>query len=244
MSNTPDRLAHANARYVFFRSRSTLVVAFLLILVLGIFAINADGQVFVSIGTSLIAGATISLLTLWIDQIRNAEQTRMAELIDSGLHTAFERRNLSEYETLVPDADAIDVAGYTLKSFSEQNIHHLTSRASKRKPISVRVLLVDPSTEAARAMEKAEDLPAGTYERLCEALHQRLGTIDGVEIRLLGRPLSMMIYRIDKFIYTGPFPASGRSSTAFTLKLEDPGWLYEHQKREFDSLWNEAYPKH
>ncbi len=213
---------------------------FALLFVIGLFAINSEGRVWISIGTSLIAGAIISLLTLWIDQIRNAEQIRMAELIDSGLHTAFERRNLPEYELLVPKADAIDVAGYTLKSFSEQNEHHLQYRASKGKPITVRILLVDPLTEAAKVMEAAEGMNPGTYKGLCDSVISRLGHIEGVKIRFLGRPLSMMIYRIDKFLYTGPFPASGKSSVAFTLKLEDPGWLYEHQTKEFDALWSEA----
>ena len=203
---------------------------------------NSDEQVWNSIGTSLIAGSIIPLLTLWIDQIRNAEQIRMAELIGSGLHTAFERRNLPEYETLVPKADAIDVAGYTLKSFSEQNDHHLRARADQGKPINVRILLVDPSTEAAAVMEQSEGLEPGTYRSLCDSVVKRLGDIEGVKIRFLGRPLSMMIYRIDKFVYTGPFPASGKSGTAFTLKLEESGWLEERQIKEFDELWGEAKP--
>lgn len=210
---------------------------------MGIVAINSNSQVWISLGTSLVAGATIALLTLWIDQLRNAEQVRMAELIDSGLHSAFERRNLAEYESLVPEADAIDVAGYTLKSFTEQNETHLRTRAERGKPITVRVLLVDPSTEAAKVMESSEGMQPKTYESLCKSVVTRLGDIEGVEIRFLARPLSMMIYRIDKFVYTGPFPASGKSSTAFTLKLEEPGWLYEHQLKEFNELWDEAYTK-
>ena len=194
----------------------------------------------VSIGTSLIAGAFLSILTLWIDQIRNAEQIRMAALIKTGLHTAHKRRNLPEYDSLVAVAKSIDVAGYTLKSFSEQNEDHFRSRVKSGNPIVVRILLVDPTTEAARAMEESEGLKPGTYSSLCESVTRKLGNIDGVSIRLLSSPLSMMVYRVDNFLYTGPFPTSGKSSTAFTLKIEKGGWLFDHQAKEFEGLWNKA----
>ncbi len=208
----------------------------------GIACTSFGGVVLLSIGTSLIASALISFTTLAIDQIRSGEQIRATDLAKAGLLAVFERRDLSEYDDQVRTASQIDVAGYTLKSFSETNAGVLQERAAVGRPVTVRVLIVDPSCEAARFMEQAEDLPKGAYsDNLCSLL-QRLAGIQGVEIRTVRRNLPMMIYRIDRTLYTGPFPMDGRSRMALTLKLGSGGWLFVRQRAEFDSLWREATP--
>lgn len=193
----------------------------------------------ISIGTSLTASALISIATLMIDQVRNGEQVRMRELIDTGLIAAEKHRNLSEYDTLVANAKVIDVTGYTLKSFSEQNEAHFRKRAETCSPIKVRVLLVHPESEAAKIMEGAENLQPGQYAGSCNAVIKRLSGIDGVTIKLLRQHLSMMVYRIDETLYTGPYPDSGRSATAFTLKVGN-GWLFDQQMEDFEALWKKA----
>lgn len=136
MKTTPDKYAHADAHHLFFRSRTTLVAVFLVFMGLGIILVVIDGPVQLSIGTSLIAGALMSLATLWIDQIRNGESIRMKDLVETGLVAAYTRRNLTEeYDALVANAKVIDITGYTLKSFSEQNEEILRKRAEQRTPL-------------------------------------------------------------------------------------------------------------
>ncbi|EZH77033.1 hypothetical protein AU05_01105 [Ectopseudomonas composti] len=237
---TPDKFALADARRLFFRSRTTVAVVFTLFLALGVYLASIDSALTLSIGTSLIAGGVISLATLWIEQIRNGEEIRMKDLIQTGLVAAYRRRNLTEeYDALVKDAKVIDVTGYTLKSFSEQNEEVLRERARKRKPIRVRVLLVDPDSEASRIMEAAENQSAGQYAGSRDALLKALGDIKGVEVRLSKRHLSMMIYRIDNTLFTGPYPASAKSANAFTLRIGQ-GWLFQKQMDDFDALWKAA----
>lgn len=193
-----------------------------------------------SIGTSLIAGGLMSLATLWIEQIRNGEEIRMKDLIQTGLVAAYQRRNLTEeYDALVKDAKVIDVTGYTLKSFSEQNEEIFRARAKTRKPIKVRILLVNPDSEASKIMEAAENQSAGQYAGSRDALLKALGDIRGVEVRLSRRHLSMMVYRIDGTLFTGPYPASAKSANAFTLRIGQ-GWLFEKQMEDFDELWASA----
>ncbi|MWV15196.1 MULTISPECIES: hypothetical protein [Pseudomonadaceae] len=240
MKITPDKFALADARHLFFRSRTTVALVFAFFLVLGIYLATLDNAFALSIGTSLIAGGLMSLATLWIEQIRNGEEIRIKDLIQTGLVAAYPRRNLTEeYDALVADAKVIDVTGYTLKSFSEQNEAVLRARAAKGKPIRVRILLVDPDSEASQIMEAAENQSAGQYLGSRNALLKALGNIEGVEVRLSKRHLSMMVYRIDDTLFTGPYPASAKSATAFTLKL-GKGWLFEKQMEDFDALWQTA----
>lgn len=207
-------------------------------MILGMILVTTDDTLQLSIGTSLIAGALISLATLWIDQIRNGEEVRMRDLVETGLVAAYPRRNLTEeYDALVAGAKVIDVTGYTLRSFSEQNEEMLRKRAKQKKPVKVRILLVDPDTESSKIMQEAENLPIGQYSGSRESLLKSLGDIRGVEVRLSKRHLSMMIYRIDETLFTGPYPASAKSAKAFTLKLRR-GWLFDKQMEDFEALWD------
>ena len=206
----------------------------------GILCVSIGGPIRISIGTSLIATAMVSLATLAIDQIRNSEQVRAADLVKAGLLEAYDRRDLPEYDELVLHAQEIDVAGYTLRSFSETNEQTLRQRAADGNPISVRVLVVDPNCEAASAMEKAERLPPGTYQSVLMGLRTKLEGIAGVQIRTVSHHLPMMIYRIDGTLYTGPFPMDGTSRMALTLRLGLGGWAYQRQRAEFEALWDQA----
>lgn len=206
-------------------------------MVLGIILVLNGSSVQLSIGTSLIAGALMSLATLWIDQIRNGEEIRVRDLVETGLVAAYSRRNLTEeYDALVANAKVIDVTGYTLKSFSEQNEEVLRRRAEQKKPIRVRILLVDPDSESSKIMQLAENQSEGQYSGSRDSLLKSLGNIPDVEVRLCPRHLSMMIYRIDGILFTGPYPASAKSARAFTLKL-GRGWLFDRQMEDFEALW-------
>ncbi|MBB4857158.1 hypothetical protein HNO88_000455 [Novosphingobium chloroacetimidivorans] len=237
---TPERYLKADVLQSIARSRKFLAILFAVLFALGIWLANSDDAVWVSVGTSLLASALLSLATLLIDQVRNGEQVRAADLAKAGMMEVFERRDLPEYDALVRDAEIIDVAGYTLRSFSESNQDIFLRRASEGRAVKVRILLVDPSCEAARVMEASEKTSLGYYRTNVDALLARLGSIEGIEIRYLSRHLSMMIYRIDGVLYTGPFPQHGRSRVALTMKLGKGGWLFERQAEEFDSLWAEA----
>jgi hypothetical protein len=224
---------------MFLRSRTTIAILFAAFLIIGVALLFAPGEIWLAIGTSLVTGAVISLATLLIDQVRNGEQVRMKELMDTGLLAAHKRRNLEEYASLVANAKSIDVAGYTLKSFFEQNESILKERADKKTPIVARLLLVDPECEASKIMQAAERLPVEHYAGSQKALLHGLRDVDGVTVKMINQHLSMMIYRIDSVIYTGPYPHSAKSSTALTLKL-GTGWFYDRQMEEFESLWAKA----
>jgi hypothetical protein len=133
------------------------------------------------------------------------------------------------------------VTGYSLRSFSEQNEQIFRNRANEGKPITARILIVNPKSAASTLMEKAENLSPGQYQAALEALVRKLQQVDGISIRLIDRHLSMMIYRIDEVMYTGPYPHTGGSSIALTFKLGQ-GWIFARQLEDFEALWKEATP--
>jgi len=234
-------LQKADANYVFFRSRRTIAILFGFFVVVGVVLIYFGGTVKIALGTSILAAACVSLATLLIDQIRNGEIVRMKQLIGTGFLAAYKKRNLDEYESSVRKANFIDVAGYTLSGFVTQNYEILQQRALNGSPVKVRVIAVNPQSQAAATMEEEEGFQSGHYASLQEGLRQRLREIEGIEIRVLDRHLSMMLYRIDDVLYTGPYPASSNSSTALTLKV-GRGWVFDRQMADFDALWSKSTP--
>ena len=217
----------------------TLLIIFLIILLLGlgILYFKKGNSVAEGIGGSLIASAIVSLATIWIDYIRSGHQLRADLLLASGLRQAFPERNISDYENYLPSFAEIDVAGYSLGAFIESNEQRMHERAKKGDKFKVRMLLVHPECSSAVILEEGENKPRGTYSRALATIKQKLvGLESHVELRLLNRSLPMMIYRIDRILYTGPYPHIGASRSALTLKVEG-GWLFTRQQAEFDSLW-------
>ncbi len=166
----------------------------------------------------------------------------MTELISTGLVAAYPQRNLGqEYGVLVARAKVIDVTGYTLTAFSEQNKEHFIACVKAKKPIKARILLVDPDSEAAGIMAAAENKEVSQYLASHRTLIKSLSGLKGVHIKITKRHLSMMVYRIDDVLFTGPYPFTGNSTTATTLKV-GRGWLFDRQMEDFDRLWEEAAP--
>lgn len=216
-----------------------MLIIFAIILCVGILVLKycKGDTVAEGIGGSLIASAIVALATIWIDQIRSGEQLRADRLLASGLRQAFPERAIDDYANYLSAFSEIDVSGYTLGAFIESNEVRMHERAKKGDKFKVRMLLVNPECSSAVILEAGESKPPGTYARALATIKQKLhGLEEHVELRLLNRSLPMMVYRIDKVLYTGPYPHIGASRGALTLKVEG-GWLFTRQQEEFDSLW-------
>jgi hypothetical protein len=198
-----------------------------------------QNELFFNLGVSLVSGSLVAIFVFVIQNLKDSRQKQGDDLLKAGIQEAYQNRALNEYDLLVPKANSIDVTGYSLKSFTEQNIDILVDRAKSKKPIQVRVLIVDPKSEASRIMEKAEGDAEGTYQNAYDSLMKKIGHIDGVEIRLLKRPISMMVYRIDNVLFTGYYPFTGRSRNAFTLKIIG-GWIFKELTEDFQQLWKSS----
>lgn len=231
----------ADIRQAIFGSRWTLVFIFTLIFFAGIIILHQckGDSVWEGIGGSLIASAIVSLATIWIDYIRTGKRLLGDQLLECGLRQAFPSRAIpEEYEKLLKGFKQIDVAGYTLGAFTESNEGRLHSMHESGDKFKVRMLLVDPNCESAKLFEQAEDKPTGSYSQALTTIKNKLAGLDEkVELRLLKCALPMMIYRIDRTLYTGPYPHKGASRNALTVKIEQ-GWIFDRLTTEFNELWD------
>lgn len=224
-------------------TRTFWTIVFLAIICGGVALTEYGGEREVAIGTSLIASGVVALATILVDFVRSGEQLRVAELSKAGIMAVYGRRDLEEYDALVKKAYQIDVAGYTLRSFTEANVGHIRERLKSGSPIRIRMLIVDPGTPVAKAMQKNEGHPPGAYTKSHKAVQNLLiGLEASVELRLIEFPLPAMIYRIDDVLYTGPYPKGEPSKLATTYKLGTKGWMFDKTIKEFESLWSEAEP--
>lgn len=224
-------------------SRTFWTLFFFAIIGLGVGLTVYNHTLTVSIGTSLIASGIVALATILVDFVRGPEELRAAELSKAGLLAVYQRRDLDEYDTLVRKAYQIDVAGYTLRSFTEANVGHIKERFKDGNPIRVRLLMVDPNTAIAKAMQKNEGHPPGAYTKSHQAIQNLFeGLEQCVELRTIDFPLPAMLYRIDDILYTGPYPKGTPSKLATTLKMNSRGWLFDRTVREFEELWKDAKP--
>lgn len=202
------------------------------------------GERSIAIGTSLVASGIVAIATILVDFVRSGEQLRAAELSKAGILAVYPRRDLEEYDNLVLKSYQIDVSGYTLRSFTEANIGHIRNRISSGNPIKIRMMLVEPSSEVAKVMERNEGQPEGAYAISQDGVLNLLEDLnESVEVRVLDFPLPAMIYRIDDILYTGPYPTGEPSKLATTYKVGTKGWIYEKTMKEFESLWKVARPK-
>lgn len=232
---------YATAIKLISSSKRFMIIVFMIFVAAGVILVMEGGEINTSLGTAFISSATLSIFLLYIQHLRNNEDLQILRLMQSGISAAFKTRNLSEYPELVANTNSIDVTGYTLRGFSEQNIESIQKRADAGNPIKVRMLLVHPTSPAAQQMERAEGYPAHHYANALIPVVKRLGSLPGVEIRVTQRSISMMIYRIGNTLYTGPYPHSGVSTNALTLRI-DQGWIFDMLKDEFENSWKDGAP--
>lgn len=225
---------------------STIVLAILnsAVLLVGFFFINYLGtEISVAIGTSLVASAIVTFATLWINFIKTQEESLLKKIKKKGILDIHDSRSLTNlYQPLLQKVENIDVTGYSLTGFLNQSLQIISQRADGSSPVKVRILLVDPETEASKKQESIENQSPNSYKMACENVIRSLGGIKGVEIKYIDHALPIMIYRLGNRLFTGHYSANpqSRSSSTSTIEIDQSGELFDDYMSEFDSLWNKG----
>lgn len=225
---------------------STIVLAFLNggILLVGFFFIHyIKTPIYIAIGTSMIASAIVTFATLWINFIKTQEENLLKKIKRKGILNIHESRSLTHlYQPLLKKVENIEVTGYSITGFLDQSLDIIRTRSSQNKPIKVRVLLVDPDSEASKKQEAIENHSPGTYKTACENVIRNLGPIPGVEIKYIDHALPIMIYRLGNRLFTGHYSAANqsRSSSTITIEIDQSGELFDYYMNEFNALWDKG----
>lgn len=200
-------------------------------------------NIYVSIGTSLIATGIVVFLDLW----KNFSISKMLEKIkniinDGGIQYVYPKRDIDRYDLLMKNiSNSLDITGYSLGGFFDSFSEVLKEKMLKSK-LQIRVIFVDPSSLAA-------EMRADTEGKSIEIFRQRINTfknyfqdIEGIEIRFLNAPLSIMIFRIDDVMFVGPHFYQKQSKSTFTMELKKDKWIFNEYQKEFERMWENSKP--
>ena len=228
-----------------FNSTTSLLVLNILILIVGLILIFFD-ETPRAIGTSLIASSLVSFSTLWVRFIKTSEDRLLSNIRSYGLKEIHSQRALvSIYEKLLETSNEIDVTGYSLSGFSNQALDIIKRRNDGKNPINVRILLVNPDTEASKSQALNEGHVKDYYQTLCTNILASFEGIENVEIRFIEQSLPVMIYRIGDTLFTGHYSIikKSRSSSTVTYEVKNSGRLFHMYLSEFEEMWRIADKK-
>jgi len=226
------------------RSKSVYILICGIILLLGfvLVLLPGNGMVFISIGTSLIAGGIISFLILWYQIIQETEQKKFDNILETGLDSVYPKRDLDRYDELIKKLSyCVDITGFSLRGFFESFRDIIIEKLDKGSRIKVRILIVDPDSVFSKEREKIEGHPEGTFRNNIEAVKACFSKFpENVEIRKISFQLPCMIFRIDNVAFIGPYLFQKPSKSTVTFEFSKSGWLFEMFEKEFDNLWKNS----
>ena len=87
---------------------------------------------------------------------------------------------------------------------------------------------------------KNEGSTAQSITKLVEwAAQLNTGSTGKIELRFCETLPSELYYRVDKYIYTGPYQFGRESQRSITTEYKSPGKGYSYYKQYFEDLWND-----
>ncbi|WP_201551027.1 hypothetical protein [Psychrobacter fjordensis] len=236
---------HETMRKLFNSTTSLLVLNTIVLVIGGVFVASCN-ETLRAVGTSLIASSLVSFSTLWVRFIKTSEDRLLSNIRSYGLKEIHSQRALvSIYEKLLETSNEIDVTGYSLSGFSNQALDIIKKRNAGENPINVRILLVDPKTEASKSQALNEGHIKDYYQTLCTNILASFEGIENVEIRFIEQSLPVMIYRLGDILFTGHYSIikRSRSSSTVTYEIKKPGRLFDMYLSEFEEMWYIANKK-
>jgi len=233
--------------------RKVYLLTNIIILILGYYFINkgiclidtqsTNSNIYVSIGTSLIATGIIVFLDLWKKLMIKKITGRIKNVInEAGIQWVSKKRDIDIYDNLIDNVkESIDICGYSLGSFFE-SFNDVIKNKSQNKNMIVRVLFVDPNSKAAKQRAKIEGKDVELFKQRIETFVTFFDKIDFVEIKQINVPLSSMIFRIDDVMFIGPHFYKKQSKSTLTIELSKKQWLFSEYQDEFNRMWEDATP--
>jgi hypothetical protein len=234
-------------------SKKVYILLNVIILILGYYFINkgislidmksTNSNVYVSIGTSLIATGIVVFLDLWKKLTIKKVTSRIKNVInDAGVQWISKKRDLDRYDNLIENLkDSLDICGYSLGGFFDSFSDKIKEKA-QRKNVKVRVLFVDPDSYSSAQRANIEGKSVQLFKEKLDAFRRFFDGINSIEIRKIEIPLSSMIYRIDDVMFIGPHFYKKQSKSTLTIEISKGQWLFSEYQEEFNRIWNDAKP--
>lgn len=198
-------------------------------------------NVYVSIGTSLIAAGIVIFLDLWKNITIGKLLEKIKNIInDSGLNYIYKKRDIDAYDTLIDNMKhGIDICGYSLAGFFDSFSETVITKA-KTKDVRIRVIFVDYNSQASQHRAAIEGKSTDLFKERFNTFVDHFSGIQSIEIRTIDTPLSTMIFRIDDFMFIGPHFYKKQSKSTITMELKRGKWVFDEYQSEFERMWKDA----
>lgn len=203
--------------------------------------------VLVSVGTSLIASAIVAYLTS-IYMFKRRKQKEISEVW--GLESIIDSRaqmNGKVNERLKEVSDTLDIIAYGLKSLRESRNGIIRDRLSHG--VNVRIVTVNPSASLLSQRDIDENKQPGStaesIKQLCmwaNKLNQ--GESGSVRIWFIETLPTEVYFRVDEYIYVGPYQIGRESQQSITMEYRDNGKKngmgFKYYQEYFDKIIEDA----
>lgn len=177
--------------------------------------------VIISVGASLVASSVVSYLS----SIYTYKRKRAKEITETwGLkHISADRAQMHNYvgEKLDKATDHLDIIAYGLKSFRESKKSVINEKV--RHGMSIRIITVDPKCSYLTQRDIDEDKVAGSTSdsiiQLCKWVSELKQVSDNkIGIRFCNTLPTEVYFRVDGYIYTGPYQFGKESQRTITME--------------------------
>lgn len=199
--------------------------------------------VIISVGASLVASAVVSYLS----SIYIYKRKREKEITETwGLYSIDESRAQMNYfigQNLENVTDHLDIIAYGLKSFRESKRKLINEKV--KHGLEIRIITVNPNYEYLSQKDvdekKLKDSTKESIKQLCRWIVE-LQKIKGSKVKIkFCKTLPTEVYfRVDDYIYTGPYQCGRESQRTITMEYRRPGKGFDYYKDYFDTLWNDV----
>ncbi len=239
--NVPKRLEELNAELV---NAVTLWMG-VAVIALGtlVGARSSDLQVIlVSVGTSLVASATV----VYLSSRYLVRQSRAKDIIETwgleGIYRTRAEMNVSCDAHLAGAECELDIIAFGLRSLRDSQSDLILAKV--KKGLRMRVLTISPDSPFLAQRERDENEIAGQIQRTIVQLAAWVKQLsshalrsDQVQIKFYDAlPLDFYL-RVDGHVYVGPYLRGKTSQQTVSYEFRGNSAGYEYWKGYFESLW-------
>ena len=200
--------------------------------------------VIVSVGASLVASSVVSYLS----SIYIYKRKRAKDITETwGLMSLSQNRskmNVSIEEKLDKATDHLDIIAYGLKSLRETKTRVLLDKIAHG--LRIRIITVDPDCKFLGQRDTDENKLAGSTResiiQLCKwAADAQTHGNQTLQIKFCNTLPTEVYFRVDDYIYTGPYQFGRESQHTITMEFRGHGEGYKYYSEYFDALWNDKH---
>lgn len=197
----------------------------------------------ISIGVSLLASAIVTYLSsiYFFKRKQGKELTDIWGMVS--IHETRAAMNTLCNEHLQKSRHYLDIIAFGLRSLRDSNGRVVENKV--REGLKIRILTLDPNSEFVKQREKDEQKIEGSIAQSIRQLTEWVNLLkkisphpDNVQIKYYDSLPLDLYYRIDNYLYVGPYLYGKDSQQTITMELRGPSKGFRYFSDYFKDLWD------